>query len=104
MQGLGSQLCNHVVQTVIRHTENRLKLWHVRVEKDLGYDTHDSFVVAAYTEDEARHTCPEGGTDFLKCWTWILEEEIPQLIVTCIGFAAAGVTFRQILCASYNAG
>lgn len=112
MEGLGSNLCNHIVKEVIKHSENRLRLWHVSVPggMDLGYDSYDSFVVACYTEDEARNTSP-GGIDMSNkdkthsCWWgWINRDDISQLIVTEIGYAKEGISFRSVIIASFNAG
>jgi hypothetical protein len=62
---------------------NRLRLWHVSVPNgmDLGYDSYDSFVVACYTEDEARNTSPGGINSILYyCWSgWINFEDIPKI-------------------------
>ena len=112
MEGLGSNLCNHIVKEVIKHSENRLRLWHVSVEGiDLGYDSYDSFVVACYTEDEARNTSPQGtvmnkeSLSHSCWWGWIdFVEDIPKLIVTEIGFAKEGIKFREVIIASFNAG
>lgn len=100
MEGLGFNLCN------------RLRLWYVSVpgEMDLGYDSYDSFVVACYTEDEARKTSPQGtvmNEESLghSCWWgWIDFEDIPKLIVTEIGYAKEGISFRTVIIASFNAG
>lgn len=65
---------------------------------------HDSFVVAAYTEEEARWTTPGGEIVSGKTYDWVIDKEVDKLIVTCIGIAAEDVMFRQVLCASFNAG
>jgi hypothetical protein len=110
MEGLGSNLCNHIVKEVIKHSENRLRLWHVSVPLgiDLGYDSHDSFVVACYTENEARNTSPNGLVLDLEnkysFYGWIDFEDIPKLIVTEIGYAKEGISFRSVIIASFNAG
>lgn len=38
-----------------------MKLWRVHQTTNTGYDTYDSFVVAAETEDDARLYHPSGG-------------------------------------------
>lgn len=104
MEGLGSNLCNHIVKEVIKHSENRLRLWLVSVPlgMDLGYDSYDSFVVACYTEDEARITTPQGN---ISDWRgWIDPEDFSKLIVTEIGYAKEGISFRSVIIASFNAG
>jgi hypothetical protein len=37
-----------------------MKLWVIRSKQFLGYDTYDSAVVAAETEEDARNTSPSG--------------------------------------------
>jgi len=97
-EGLGSNLCN------------RLKLWHVEVPGaiDLGYDSYDSFVVACYTEEEARNTSPNGSVLDLKdrygFYGWVKFDDIPKLVVTEIGYAKDGIKFRDVIIASFNAG
>ena len=39
-----------------------MKLWIISQCVNRGYDTYDSAVVAAETEEEARNTLPSGGT------------------------------------------
>ena len=39
-----------------------MKLWVIRTKQYLGYDTYDSAVIAAETEQEARFTAPDGDT------------------------------------------
>lgn len=39
-----------------------MKLWVIRSKQHLGYDTYDSAVIAAETEQEARFTAPYGET------------------------------------------
>lgn len=105
MEGLGSNLCNYIVSQVIKHSENRLRLWHVSVSKSLGYDSYDSFVVACYTEDEARNTSPEG-KNLKECswYGWIHPDDVMTLKVKEIGFACDDIKFRQIIIASFNPG
>jgi hypothetical protein len=39
-----------------------MKLWVIKTKQHLGYDTYDSAVIAAETEQEARFTSPYGDT------------------------------------------
>lgn len=65
------------------------------------YDGHDSVVVVAETEDEARQIQPNGEFTFVKYFsTWVPPEKV---IVTLIG-TAIGFTTKQVICASFNVG
>lgn len=91
-----------------------MKLWHLhRAENDQGsWDTFDSMVVAAETEEEARLTHPYGDRVWTgKRWksaapsrwdhddTWTAPG---KLIVREIGVANEGE--KGVVCASFNAG
>lgn len=109
MQGLGSQLCYALVHRIIYFTNNRLRLWHVeRIYGHGGgggYDSYDSYVAAAYTEEEARLKHPESTPDN-NAWddrSWIKKENVHFLKVTFIGFASDEVV-PGIILASFNAG
>jgi len=45
-----------------------LKLWLISQSKNNNWDTYDSAVVAAETEEDARHTYPDNWSDSLKTW------------------------------------
>jgi hypothetical protein len=90
-----------------------VKLWLVSVKEHLGWDTYDSMVVAAETEDQARRIHPHG-EDFLwdDGWkhkgqpiraddSWV--DNPDDLIVECIG-TAIEETEAGVILASYNAG
>lgn len=69
-----------------------------------GYDTYNSAVVRAESEDEARMMHPSGfewdGTE-ANCWgNWC---GATQVRVTLLG-TAADSTSKGVVCASYNAG
>lgn len=73
----------------------------------LGYDTYDSFVVIAGSEDEARKTHPNG-TMLLDAHIgldWVPIQEAHRLIVECIGiYTGDWILEPKVLVASYNAG
>ena len=81
-------------------------------DENVTYDTYDSAVVAAASEDEARNTHPDGsGATFppgqyipRRPW-WSLSEwtEPENVSVQLIGTAASGMA-AGVLCSSFNAG
>jgi hypothetical protein len=95
-----------------------LKLWIIEQEENGGYDTYDSAVVAAMTEEEAKRIHPSGnpkknwtddmlGKDDLGSWqysygTWATHPD--NVKATVIGDAHASVTVGDVICASFNAG
>lgn len=93
-----------------------MKLWHIWQTVNTGYDTYDSAVVAAETEEDARKTHP---SDYVwrennwyyysevsdtyyagDCYTWSAPKDIQ---VECIGEANEG-TEAGVIVASFNAG
>jgi hypothetical protein len=110
-KSVGSQCFQSLVKQVISYTENRLKIWKVEAPDDFGgYDTFDSFVCVAYTEEGARNMHPVQGelSENETFWNvyrydWIKKEDIHQLKVTFIGHAADNAV-PGVICASYNAG
>lgn len=82
-----------------------MNLYLISQSKNNGYDTYDSAVVAAETEELARSTRPDGEnsrpgkrwpTDY--CWT------SPENVrVELIGKAKEG-TEARVICSSFNAG
>ena len=80
-----------------------MNLYLISQEHNRNYDTYDSAVVAAESEEAARLTrpgqddWPEGNT---RDWTWAKPEYVKvKLIGTAIEGTSAGV-----ICASFNAG
>lgn len=71
-----------------------MRLWLISQDVNDGYDTYDSAVVAAATEDEARHS------DVGSAQTWCSPEHVT---VKLIGEAAEGIPAGVVL-ASFNAG
>jgi hypothetical protein len=101
-----------------------VKLWLLTQTTNKGFDTYDSCVVAASTEEAARLQHPWGNalewreTRAAWCYTrdqdWYDEGDEPshaggwayapdQVQVTHVGDAAPGVT-AGVVCASFNAG
>lgn len=98
-----------------------MKLWKISQDSNIAYDTFDSAVVAAETEDEARNTHPGdlsnnpielgtygnhgggvGGVDGVGGCNgdWVKPDKVT---VEYIGEAKEG-TPRGSICASFNAG
>jgi len=64
-----------------------------------GYDTYDSAVVAAESEEEARNIHPRGDWSSTHCWC-----AYPRYVnVTYIGIAKHHA-IRGVILASFNAG
>ena len=81
----------------------------------LGYDTYDSAVVCACSEEEARYIHPNGDSVFVNGKYTVEENEyvhpaacdwIPpnKVQVALIGVAAEHIRPGTVICASYNAG
>ena len=79
-----------------------MKLWLVYQDENNGYDTYDSMVVAAESEDDARKTLPgtyeEWGREY-SAWA----SSPDKVSVKLIGEAAPGIEAGPI-CTSFNAG
>jgi hypothetical protein len=77
-----------------------MKLWKISQNVNNDYDTFDSAVVAAETEDEARNTTPcfEDEEDIEREWASPEDVEVEYL-----GEAKEG-TSAGIICSSFNAG
>jgi hypothetical protein len=83
-----------------------MKLFLISQDKNNDYDTYDSAVVAAETEDAARMTHPDGYGD--PDWPkgeWKVRYWAPpdDVAVKYLGIAAEG-TEPGVICASFNAG
>ena len=80
-----------------------MKLWLISQDKNNGYDTYDSAVVAADTDTEAKMMHPFNGEDIKpEPWSdWVGEPE--QVACEYIGEAKDG-TQKGVICASFNAG
>lgn len=78
---------------------SRLKLWLISQSENTGYDSFDSAVVAAYTEEEAKQINPDGkwSTNFAWC------SSPDEVHVEYLGIATEGVE-PGIVLSSFNAG
>lgn len=84
-----------------------MKLWLITQDINNGYDTYDSAVVAAGTEDQAKAIHPSGdnkdwshyGRGWFKSWC----KNPKQVQATYLGDAAEGQPLGVVL-ASYNSG
>ena len=92
-----------------------MKLWMIRQIVNTGYDTYDSAIVAADTEEEASMIHPDNNcvwhddSWYLQCrvgeskgdgCTWCSPK---QVIVSDVGVAIRG-TKKGVILASFNAG
>ena len=77
-----------------------MKLWLISQTVVEGYATYDSAVVAAMTEEEARHTHP---SDQDHRWGYDWAKFPDQVTTKLIGTAVKG-TEAGVICASFNAG
>ena len=80
-----------------------MNIYRVSQTKNIDWDTYDSFVIAAETEEEARNTYPTGikikVNDYIDFGAWC---EPMYVKVEMIGTAVDGVC--GVICASFNAG
>ena len=78
-----------------------MNLYRISQNKNCGYDTYDSAVVAALSEEEARSIHPEGNEFWEgKNYTWCDPSHVKvELIGTTDKFEAGTVVI-----ASFNAG
>jgi hypothetical protein len=89
--------------------KSNLKLYLLCQDENDGYDTYDSCVVAAESEEEARKIHPSPG--YSKNW-WELElgklyatwaTKLENITVRCIGDADNKIE-KGVIIASFNAG
>ncbi len=88
-----------------------MKLWLIYQCENSGYDTYDSAVVAAETEDQARNVDPESlQEDSLPLIDWenvyrytLWAHHREAVTATLLGEAVEG-TPVCVICASFNAG
>ena len=81
--------------------EDQMKLWMIVQVVNTGYDTFDSAIVAAETEEDARQINPSGDWDNLIYPAWANTPD--QVTVILIGEAIPG-TVSGIVLSSFNAG
>ena len=81
-----------------------MKLWKISQSVNTGYDTFDSAVVAADTEEQAKRMYPSDGSDITVsdcAWSWTSDPNN----VECEYIGEAKVGLREgVICSSYNAG
>jgi hypothetical protein len=78
-----------------------MKLYRISQTVNKGYDTYDSAIVCAKSEDVARNIIPGGGDWGNPPTTWCNNPD--QVTVELIGTAARG-TRQGVMLASFNAG
>jgi hypothetical protein len=81
-------------------------LWLISQDQNTGYDTYDSAVVCAETEEDAKRIHPDGRVndkperkDFSD---WAPPEKVRAAILA--SSPAYGVEAGAVICASFNAG
>lgn len=80
----------------------KVYLYRISQDVNVGYDTYDSAVVSAYSEDEAK--CIHPSTHHKGTWgigDWCESEYVN---VELIGEAIEGIEPGSVICASFNAG
>ena len=78
-----------------------MNIYKISQEANTGYDTYDSAIVAAETEEDARNISPDGGDWKIRWGYWC---QFPhQVEVELIGTAKDG-TEAGVILASFNAG
>lgn len=86
-----------------------MKLWLIEQDSVGGYDTYDSAVVCAATEEDAKNTHPSGVLwselpEKPEWWQWKDTWGAPETVkATYIGEAAPDLPPGAV-CASFNAG
>lgn len=81
-----------------------MKLWLISQNENNGWDTYDSAVVAAETEEDARKTHPSKSgwpTGDYHYGTWVTSPD--TVTAEYLGIAKEG-TAAGVICASFNAG
>lgn len=89
-----------------------LKLFRISQKVNTGYDTYDSAVVVAESEEAARLVHPEGigakwdgkkwkSLHTTGTWTWCAPEDVK---VEPVGIADERFHAGDVVCASFNAG
>lgn len=79
-----------------------MKLWLLSQVENRGYDTYDSCVVAAETEEEAKNTTPDG-FPFYSRYGGDWASKPKNVRCEYLGEARPGHP-AGVICASFNAG
>ncbi len=91
---------------------DKLKLYLISQEQNRGYDTYDSAVVAAYSEDEATLIHPGEGlfdeNEQIECNRWdkgfVSWANHPSQVTADLIGDAIDCEPNSVICASFNAG
>jgi len=86
--------------------KHKMKLWLISQTKNKGYNSFDSAIVAAESEDAARNTHPleNGSFEYPRhIDMWVSSHDLEYVNVKYIGEAAPG-TEAGVILASFNAG
>lgn len=78
-----------------------MKLWLIEQDENNDYDTYDSAVVVAETENDARNINP-GGEWGRRYSAWATSPD--KVVAHYIGEASPHLAAGEIVCASFNAG
>ena len=89
-----------------------MNLYLLTQDEARGYDTYDSAVVAAETEEDARKIHPRAWCRDELTGEWWRKPRIPdvwarhpdRVKAILIGVAVEGTEAGEVICASYNAG
>lgn len=89
----------------LKHMSENLSLYLISQQVNPGYDTYDSAVVAAASEEDARTIHPDGSKDWdgKDRWPFSSWADAECVTVVRVGDAAPNVV-RGVVCASFNAG
>ena len=80
----------------------KLYLYLISQDENRGYDTYDSAVVVAESEEEARNTLPADWIQWGESYSpWVSSPD--KVSVELVGTAAKG-SEKGVVCASFNAG
>ena len=107
-------------KTSKRKNKKQMNIYLLSQSENNGYDTYDSCVVIAESENEARNTNPsnfvthikdgqwmgtytKGGEYIINAHDWVSYSDIHLISVTLVGFANKEAK-KGVVCASYNAG
>jgi len=82
----------------------KLSVWLIKKDVNYNWDTYDSAVVIALTEDDARFIHPDGRADWDGlCGDYDSWCDADDVQVTLVGTALEG-SKAGVVCASYKAG
>lgn len=80
-----------------------MKLYHLSQEVNKDYDTYDSCVVCALSEEDAKLIQPDGGKYQDYEWMGVWVNDLKDIKVVYLGEASEDLK-RGVICASFNAG